>query len=116
MPSAKSKIIIGLTAPIEIISNGHSKKIKAKVDTGATKSSIDSNLVKELNLGPIIKSKIVRNAHGSIMRPIIEVELELAGRKIKTEFTVADRSHMNYKVLLGVNILENNFLVDPSMK
>ncbi len=112
----EDKIIVGLTAPIFIHSNGISKEIIAKVDSGATKSSIDTGLATELKLGPIIKSKMVKSAHGNKVRPVVEVEVELAGKRMKSEFTIADRTHMTYKVLVGINVLEQGFLIDPSMK
>jgi|TARA_B100002003_G_C14089885_1_gene524203 hypothetical protein len=109
------KTIVGLTEKVVLFSNnGRKKTLMAKVDTGASRSSLDTRLASELNLGPIIKSKIVKSAHGNRLRPIIEAEVDIAGKKIKTEFTLADRSHMKYRILIGVNILKHNFLVNPS--
>jgi len=109
--------VIKLTESMKFFSpKGNTTELIAKVDTGATKSSIDTRLADELKLGPIITTKVVKSAHGNQIRPIIEAEIMLAGKKIKSEFTLADRAHMKYKVLIGVNILENGFLVDPSKK
>ena len=109
------KIIVGLIEKIRLISkDGKKEEIIAKVDTGATKSSIDTSLADKLNLGPIVKTKVVKSAQGNQLRPIIEAEIILADRQMKSEFTLADRKHMKYKVLIGINILENGFLVDPS--
>ena len=111
------KIIIGLTEKIGLVSNnGGNKKVVAKIDTGATKSSMDIKLASKLNLGPVIKSKVVKSVHGHKLRPVIEAEILLAGKKIKSEFTLADRGNMKYNVLVGVNILKYGFLVDPSKK
>ena len=111
----KNKTIVGLTEEVQLFStNGKSKTLIAKVDTGASRSSLDINLASELNLGPIIKSKMIKSAHGNRLRPIIEAELKIAGKKIKSEFTLADRTHMKYGMLIGVNILKYDFLVDPS--
>jgi len=108
-------IVVGLTEKIELISNkGINKQVVAKVDTGATRSSIDIKFASKLNLGPIIKSKMVKSASGNKLRPVIEAEIILAGKKIKSEFTLADRTHMKYSVLIGVNVLKRGFLVDPS--
>ena len=96
--------------------SGKEEHVIAKIDTGATKSSIDMSLAKKLKLGPVITSKLVKSAHGNQLRPIIEAVIEIAGRKMKSEFTLADRAHMRYRVLIGVNLLENGFLVDPSHK
>lgn len=110
-------IIIGLTENIELISNnGGNKQVVAKVDTGATRSSIDIKFASKLNLGPVIKSKMVKSASGNKLRPVIEVEIIIAGKKIKSEFTLADRTHMMYDVLIGVNVLKHGFLIDPSKK
>ncbi|MDP6600303.1 MAG: RimK/LysX family protein [Candidatus Woesearchaeota archaeon] len=108
-------IIVGLTETISLVSNdGKVQDVMAKIDTGATRSSIDIKLASKLNLGPVIKSKMVRSAHGNKLRPIVEANLLLAGKKIKSEFTLADRSNMKYDVLIGVNVLKQGFLVDPS--
>ena len=108
------KLVIGLAEKVDINYYSGSKKVIAKIDTGATKSSIDTNLAAELRLGPVIKSKLVKSAHGSKLRPIIEATIELAGRTIKSEFTLADRAHMKYRILIGQNILKDGFLIDPT--
>ena len=59
---------------------------------------------------------MIKSAHGNKLRPIVEAKIRLAGKNMKSEFTLADRSHMKYDVLIGVNILKNGFLVDPSRK
>ena len=111
------KIVVGLTEKISLMSsNGNNKEVVARIDTGATKSSIDIKLASKLNLGPVIKSKMIKSAHGNKLRPLIEAEILLARKKIKSEFTLADRTHMKYAVLIGVNILKRGFLVDPSKK
>jgi|TARA_Y100000310_G_scaffold53186_2_gene48790 hypothetical protein len=110
-------VIVGLTENISLVAkDGKSKQVTAKIDTGATRSSIDIKLASKLNLGPVIKSKMVKSAHGNKLRPVIETEVLLAGKKIKSEFTLADRTHMKYPVLIGVNVLKYGFLVDPSKK
>ena len=108
------KIVIGLAEKVNIFSDGTKKNVISKIDTGATKSSIDTSLASELKLGPVIKSKLVKSAHGSKLRPIIEATIELAGKKIKSEFTLADRAHMQYRILIGQNILREGFLIDPT--
>ncbi len=108
------KVVIGLAEKVAIEYQNGKKNVIAKIDTGATKSSIDTNLAAELKLGPVIKSKLVKSAHGSKLRPIIEATIELAGKKIKSEFTLADRAHMKYRILIGQNILKYGFLIDPT--
>lgn len=110
----KDRIIIGLVEKITIKGNRKSKTLLAKVDTGATKSSIDSKLAQELDLGPVIRSKMVKSAHGNKLRPIVEIDVVMAKKRMKTEFTLADRSHLKYGALIGQNILKNGFIIDPS--
>ena len=107
------RIVIGLTEKVKVAGKP-GKIVIAKIDTGATKSSIDTNFAAELKLGPIIKSRLVKSAHGSKLRPIIEATIELAGKRIRSEFTLADRAHMKYRILIGQNILQEGFLIDPS--
>jgi hypothetical protein len=111
------KIIVGLTENIRIdAKDGKNKTIKAKIDTGASKSSMDINLASELKLGPVVGTKLVKSAHGNSLRPMIVATINLAGKKIKARFTLADRKHLRYKVLVGVNILKRGFLIDPLKK
>ena len=113
----EGKTVIGLIEEVTILTNDDKeKKVIAKVDTGASKSSIDINLASDLKLGPIIKTKLVKSAHGIRIRPVLNITIVLHGKKIKSEFTLADRSHMNYRILLGQNILKHDFLIDPNLK
>ena len=109
------KIVIGLTERIKIIGE-KTKTVTARIDTGATKSSVDSELAAELKLGPIIGTKMVKSAHGIKMRPMVRVKINRKGKIITRKFTLADRKHMKYRVLIGQNILKHGFLIDPSKK
>ena len=110
------RIVVGLTEKVTLNGKSKEKALWAKIDTGATKSSMDIALAEQLKLGPVTHSKVVKSAHGSRLRPIVEATIILADRKISTEFTLAERSHMKYKVLIGQNILKDGFLIDPSKK
>jgi len=113
----EEKTTIGLIEEVTILTNDDKKKkVVAKIDTGATKSSIDLNLASDLKLGPIIKTKLIKSAHGVRIRPILNVSIMLHGKTIKAEFTLADRKHMNYRMLVGQNILKHGFLIDPNLK
>lgn len=111
------KTVIGIVEPVTLISkDGSRRTILAKVDTGASKSSIDINLASELRLGPIIKSKLIKSASGNKLRPVIETNIEFAGRMMFEEFTLADRWHMKYPVLIGQNVLKHGYLIDACKK
>ena len=107
--------IIGLDEPVVCFGEEKQRTLHARIDTGAGKSSIDIKVAERLGVGPVIKEKAIRNAHGREIRKVIQLEVELAGKRISAMFTIADRKDMRYKVLIGRNVLKKgNFLVDPT--
>lgn len=110
------RIMIGLTEKVTVFGQDKKKRVVARIDTGATKSSIDAKLAAELKLGPIVRTKLVKSATGNTMRAVIKARIEIAGKVMDSEFTIADRSHMKYSVLVGQNKLKEGFLIDPSRK
>ncbi|HJX06073.1 MAG TPA: RimK/LysX family protein [Candidatus Nanoarchaeia archaeon] len=110
------KTIVGLTEKIVINGESGKKELIARIDTGATKSSIDLTLASELKLGPVIDSRIIRSAHGAKLRPVVKASVKIRDRSINAKFTLADRNHLRYPVLIGQNILKMGFLVDPTMR
>ena len=112
----KNKTIVGLTEKVTIYGKKKKKKIIARVDTGATKSSVDARLAAELALGPVIKTKLVKSASGNKLRPVIKSKIKIADRTMNAEFTIADRGHMKYRCLIGQNVLKEGFLIDPLKK
>lgn len=110
--------VLGLSEDVEIIFKNKGKnelfKVKARVDTGAVYSSIDRSLVKKLNLGPGHRTIRIRQSNGYDHRPVIKLNVKIFSKKINTEFTVANREHMKYKLLIGQDILKKGeFLIDP---
>lgn len=90
--------------------------VKAKLDTGAFRSSIDSQLAKELNLlepDNILFVRQARSALGRKKRPVIELTFYLQGKKIKTAASVSDRSKLRTPLLVGRRDLKP-FLVKVS--
>ncbi|HII71490.1 TPA: hypothetical protein HA265_01920 [Candidatus Woesearchaeota archaeon] len=107
------KTVIGLVERLTMVGpTGKRKEVLGRIDTGATKSSIDVRLAADLELGPILKTKIVKSASGRSLRPVVKATVLLADKEVKTEFTIADRADMKYPVLVGQNILKG-FLIDP---
>ena len=114
----KDRVILGLIEYVTVHgSKDREAKVLARIDTGATSSSIDYTVAGELQLGPVISSKVVKSASGIKKRPNLKVTITLKGTSIEEEFTLADRSHMTYRILLGQNVLKKgNFLIDPLKK
>ena len=71
-------------------------------------------MAEKLELGPYVKTTTVVSSNGRTKRPSVNVNLQLDGTHIKGRFTIADRAHMKYKVLIGQNILKKGYLIDPS--
>lgn len=108
------KAILGLTEQVKLLGKKE-MGLTARIDTGATSSSIDSKLAEELSLGPVTKTKVVKSASGIKTRPIIKAKIILKNIEMEGEFTLADRRHMTYPLLIGQNILKKgNFLIDPN--
>ena len=109
--------IIGLYEKIILKGKESTLKIWAKVDTGADNSSIDIALLKKLGPAPIVGSKIVKNSHGSSVRIVTVIPTIIRGHELRVRYTVADRSKMNYHVILGKNVLKRQgYLIDPLLK
>lgn len=106
----QNKIVLGLVENVKI--NGI--QVKAKIDTGADRSSICNSLIKKLNLISAGKKRIIRSSTGSEKREVYTAELELKNKIFNLEFTAAKREHLNYKVLIGQDILKSGFIIDPS--
>nr|MCK4930109.1 ATP-dependent zinc protease [Nanoarchaeota archaeon] len=112
----KDRTIVGLIEKIIVRSNSNKKELIARIDTGATKSSIDLTLASKLKLGPVVDSRLIKSAHGTRLRPVVEAEVTIHGRTLRAKFTLADRNHMKYPVLIGQNILKKGFLIDPTRR
>ena len=110
-----SKVIIKAVEQIlltSIVNSNVKKMVHARIDTGATQSSMDSKLAKELGFTKTVGHVNVISANGIKKRALVEVDYELSGKKIKSTFSIADRSSLNYSVLIGRNDLRG-FLIDP---
>jgi len=90
-------------------------EIRAKVDTGAWRTSIDEGLAQELGLltpENVLWTKAYKSGLGKEEREAIELTFWLAGRKIKTVANVAKRGHLRAPMIIGRRDLEG-FLVKP---
>lgn len=142
MAGGDDKRIIGRVERVDLPRFGLTG-LEAKVDTGARTSSIhcadvrvededtDGRRVISFTLldpehpdyngrrfrATGVDTRIVRSSNGEEQeRHVIEADVVIAGRTIRTKFTLADREAMNYPVLLGRRLLRNNFLVDVARK
>ena len=113
--------------------------IKAKVDTGARTSAIHAFEQQELQRDgerwvrfavhpwqgsdedpvwverPVLEMRMVRSSNGqSEDRPLVLLDLVLAGREVRAEVTLSRRDEMGFRMLVGREALAQGFLVDPA--
>jgi alpha-L-glutamate ligase-like protein len=96
---------VGAFEEVEVLGhNGMREMVRAKIDTGADGSSIDRVLAEELGLleaDNILYYDYFRNALGRKKREIVGVTFVMAGRKMKTQISIADRSRLRTKMIVG---------------
>lgn len=118
---------------------GAKKSFRARIDTGATTASINAtnierferdgkkwvrfNLEPEQNAEPqIIEARIVRfvsiiqanDPEGKDSRLVVNLHVRIGNVVGETEFTLTDRTHMEYPVLIGRTFLQDIAIVDVS--
>ncbi|MGM5480605.1 MAG: RimK/LysX family protein [Nanobdellota archaeon] len=109
-------VVVGFVEHVTCFGKSEKKTLPARIDTGATKSSIDERIVKELDIGPFVGERIIRTVQGTQRRKIVRLKIRIGEKTVTTKFTVADRSQLKYPILIGRNILRKGFLIDPTKK
>ncbi|MEM7761713.1 MAG: RimK/LysX family protein [Cyanobacteria bacterium P01_A01_bin.40] len=119
---------------------GIEENIKFKLDTGATTSSINAEILEQpdqkTESGGMIKFryqdeagiskvyelpvkrwvKIESRTKDYIRRPVVRMKMCVAGRWIEEEVNLSDRDEFNYSVLVGRNMLKKGKLAIDSAK
>ncbi|WP_336025026.1 RimK/LysX family protein [Halobellus salinisoli] len=100
---------IGYIEEVVVSGTSGSTQAKAKSDTGATRTSIDTSLAAEIGAGPI--KSMTRVKSGSLKtgkaRPVVDLVIGIGGTQHTVTASVEDRSHMDYPLLLGRDILKH---------
>ncbi len=111
-------------------------KLEARIDTGARNCSLHSFNEKEIEINgvkyiefstfdaknteirlkaKIAKMKTIKSTGGSSQRRYVIKSAVVLGKEIKEVFiTLNDRSHLEYRFLVGRNLLRGKFVVDVS--
>jgi hypothetical protein len=113
------KKVIRLVARVLISGPGGAESVRAKVDTGADRTTVDGALASKLKLGSTGSKVTVKASAGGqrLERPLAEAVITIKGKTFRLKVGVADRSHMRYRVIIGRDILRSGmFLIDPSRK
>ena len=124
----KTKTLIGAVEEVVLFPWG--VKIPARIDTGAGLTSLD---VRDLTIKkkvaqfrlpekygntlislPVIRYCNVRSADSRERRPVVEIELCVGSRRMRVQVNLNDRSHLEYPLIVGRNVLNQGFIVDCS--
>jgi hypothetical protein len=124
--NAEDKITLGAVEDVILLPWG--VRLPARIDTGAAKSSLDAReLVIQDGMAefklpqefggvqlrlPIIEWEHVRSPDGRQQRPVVELELCIGSKRIRSKVNLTDRSMVKYPLILGRNFLRKNFVVD----
>ncbi len=87
-----------------LLPNGRRVTVNAKVDTGAWRSSIDKSFAERhglLDNENVLWTKVFKSALGSEKRPVINLSYYLAGNKINTMASVANRGNLKKEFIIG---------------
>jgi hypothetical protein len=98
---------------ITIYGSKKKRTVRAKVDTGAYRTSIDSDLVEDLGLDPHKTFIKVRSGSGQQKRRTVKVKFKMKGKEINTIATYTPRDHLRFPVIIGRKDMDG-FLVDPN--
>lgn len=135
--TAEGKLILGSEEWVYI--PGLDQSFKSKIDSGATTSSISAVDVvpferegkdwvkfriqhtkinsKEISL-PILRWAKIKQANSdeAQKRPVVSAWVQVGEVKEKADFTLTDRTHLEYPVLLGQSFFRDIAVVDVSRK
>ena len=103
------RVVIGYIEEVVVSGTRGSETILAKSDTGATRTSIDNELAARIGTGPITDIVTVRSGSvkGGKSRPVVDLVVGVGGTQHTVTASIEDRSHMDYPLLLGRDILEH---------
>jgi hypothetical protein len=124
--SAGEKITVGEVEDVVLMPWG--VRLPARIDTGASTSSLDArelnvkNNIAEFRLPkkygglqmrlPVKEWQKVRSADFKERRPVVEVNFCMGPKLIRALVTLNDRSTVQYPLIIGRNVLKDNFVVD----
>jgi hypothetical protein len=114
-----TKKVVRLVQRVIVAGPGGEESVRAKVDTGADRTTVDKVLAAKLKLVPTgSKVTIKASAVGQrVERPLVDAAVTISGKTFKLRVGVADRSQMRYAVIIGRDILRSgDFLIDPSRR
>ncbi len=128
--AAAKEIILGTVEDVILLP--WSVKLPARIDTGAAKSSlyaqelrIQDNMA-EFRLPEkygglrlrllIVEWRHLRTTEGLKRRPVVDLELCIGPKRLRTKVALDDRAGLKYPLLVGRNTLSGTFIVNPKKR
>ncbi len=128
--------IIGSVEPVHISS--FSIPFGARIDTGAEISSVDAQNITPFERDgekwvsfditnrknnekhhfekPIIRKTKIKRFQSNECRYVIHLNIKIGNEIIENEFSLINREKFDYQVLIGRNIINGRFIIDPSVE
>jgi hypothetical protein len=113
----EAKTVIGVVCHVVITGNHREETVLAKIDTGASRTSVDVDLAAQVGLGPVTDTVKIRAASSNHteVRPLVQARVRLADQWFELPVNITDRKDMKYPVIIGMDILtKGRFLIDAS--
>lgn len=132
--SISNKTIVGAVEWATVDLGGHLLTTKARMDTGASTSSIGARNITEFERNgkrwvrftladgnevslPQERFATIRQASSEKdRRRVVKLGIRVGQISQVVEFTLKDRSHLNYEVLIGRNLLRDLMVVDVARR
>ena len=108
-PETTDVPMVGYIEEVVVSGTSGSEQVYAKSDTGATRSSLDTGLAADIGAGPIKSKTRVKSGSSKSgrSRPVVDLVIGVGGTQHTVTASVEDRSHMEYPLLLGRDILQH---------
>ena len=87
-----------------IAETGWPVKVMARLDTGASMSSIDLGLAEALHL-EVVDTVVVKNSMGKERRDVVVATVVYLDEEYEVHLNLAERSRLRYPLLLGRDFL-----------
>lgn len=105
---------LGATEQVVLVGEGGEVEVLARIDTGAFYTSIGEDLAEDIGLDvENAETVTARSMLGEESRPLVPITMRVAGEERNIRATVADRSDVSDRMLIGRQDL-TGFTVDTS--
>jgi hypothetical protein len=112
-----ARTTIGVVEEVTILGSKGDVRVLARIDTGAARTSLDTDLAARAGLGPVFDRVRVRAAAADEPeeRDVADARIVIAGREFEVAVAITDRKDMRFHMIVGMDVLrDSGFLVDPA--